>query len=141
MVLHQAASSQEYHRMPVARIKIVSYRDLTVWQRAMDLADVAYELTKSFPKDERFGLTSQVQRSAVSIPSNIAEGHGRDHLGEYLHHLSIANGSLMELETQLTIAARRNYVGNADIQRGLDLSGDVGRLLASLVRALKAGRP
>jgi four helix bundle protein len=127
--------------MPVARIKIVSYRDLTVWQRAMDLADVAYELTKSFPKDERFGLTSQVQRSAVSIPSNIAEGHGRDHLGEYLHHLSIANGSLMELETQLTIAARRNYVGNADIQRGLDLSGDVGRLLASLVRALKAGRP
>jgi len=119
----------------------MSYRDLTVWQRAMDLADVAYEMTKSFPRDERFGLTSQLQRSAVSIPSNIAEGHGRDHLGEYLHHLSIANGSLMELETQLTIAARRNYVGNADTQRGLDLSGDVGRLLAGLVRALKARRP
>jgi four helix bundle protein len=131
----------QYHRMATGRSKIGSYRDLIVWQRAMDLADVAYDLTKSFPKDERFGLISQVQRSAVSIPSNIAEGHGRKHLGEYLHHLSIANGSLMELETQLTIASRRDYISSADVQHGFNLSGDVGRLLAGLIRALKARRP
>ncbi|MDP3910085.1 MAG: four helix bundle protein [Gemmatimonadales bacterium] len=118
--------------------KIRSYRDLTVWQRAMDLADMTYEFAKRFPRDERFALTSQVQRAAVSIPSNIAEGHGREHLREYLHHLSIANGSLMELETQVAIALRRGYVDSAEAQRCLDLSGDVGRLLAGLVRALKA---
>jgi four helix bundle protein len=123
------------------RRKILSYRDLTVWQRAMDLTDLAYDVSKTFPKDERFALTSQLQRSAVSIPSNIAEGHGREHLREYLHHLSIANGSLMELETQVAIAFRRNYVDNAGAQRCFDLSGDVGRLLAGLVRALKARLP
>jgi four helix bundle protein len=119
------------------RRKVSSYRDLTVWQRSMDLADVVHEITRSFPKDERFGLTSQIERSAASIPSNIAEGHGRSHLREYLHHLSMARGSLMELETQLTIAARRQYVSVADQQRAFDLSGDVGRLLGGLVRALK----
>ena len=107
----------------------------------MDLADFAHELTKSFPRDERFSLTVQVQRSAVSIPSNIAEGHGRRHLGEYLHHLSIAKGSLMELETQFMIAFRRHYIDQGTLDRGLDLSGDVGRLLAGLVRALRARQP
>jgi len=127
--------------MTVARTRVLSYRDLIVWQRAMDLTDFAYEVTKSFPKDERFALTSQMQRCAVSIPSNIAEGHGRQHLGEYLHHLSIANGSLMELETQFVIASRRHYTDQAALEHGLNLSGDVGRLLAGLVRALKARRP
>src|SRR2546425_13305892 len=116
-------SPGEYQRMTYPRGKVLSYRDLTVWQRAMDLADIAYAITKSCPKEERFGLTSQLQRCAVSIPSNIAEGHGRKHLGEYLHHLSIANGSLMELETQLMIASRRDYVTSADLQRGFNLSG------------------
>ena len=127
--------------MTTVHRKVTSYRDLTVWERAMDLANLAYDITKSFPKDERFGLTSQLQRAAVSIPSNIAEGQGREHLGEYLHHLSIANGSLMELETQLTIASRRDYVAAEDLQRALNLSGDVGRLLSGLVRALKAHIP
>ena len=107
----------------------------------MDLTDLAYEVTKKFPKDERFALTSQLQRSAVSVSSNIAEGHGRHHLREYLHHLSIANGSLMELETQVAVAFRRRYIGSAEAQRCFDLSGDVGRLLAGLVRALKARLP
>ncbi|OLC86957.1 MAG: hypothetical protein AUG85_02970 [Gemmatimonadetes bacterium 13_1_20CM_4_66_11] len=107
----------------------------------MELTDFAYEVTKSFPRDERFALTSQMQRSSASIPSNIAEGHGRQHLGEYLHHLSIANGSLMELETQFLIASRRHYIDQAALEHGLNLSGDVGRLLAGLVRALKARRP
>ena len=127
--------------MSATRARVLSYRDLIVWQRAMDLTDVAYDATRSFPRDERFALTSQLQRSAVSIPSNIAEGHGRRHLGEYLHHLSIANGSLMELETQFVIASRRRYIDQAALEHGLNLSGDVGRLLAGLVRALKARSP
>jgi four helix bundle protein len=127
--------------MTVSRHPVLSYRDLIVWQRSMDLTDFVYGVTKLFPRDERFALTAQLQRSAVSIPSNVAEGHGRRHLGEYLHHLSIANGSLMELETQLMIAFRRCYIDQAILERGLDLSGDVGRLLAGLVRALRARRP
>ncbi|HXG98090.1 MAG TPA: four helix bundle protein [Gemmatimonadales bacterium] len=126
--------------MIVPHAKVTSYRDLTVWQRGMDLVDVIYEITKTFPKEERFGLAAQLQRCAVSIPSNIAEGHGRDHLGEYIHHLGIANGSLMELETQVLIATRRSYVRDAEADRILALSRIVGRLLAGLVRALKARR-
>src|SRR5256885_15057101 len=126
--------------MVVTHAKVTSDRDLTVWQRAMELVDAIYEITKTFPKDERFGLTSQLQRCAVSIPSNIAEGHGRDHLGEYIHHLGIANGSLMELETQILIATSRSYVRNREADRVLALSRIVGRLLAGLVRALKTRR-
>jgi four helix bundle protein len=127
--------------MSPERKKVTSYRDLIVWQRAIDLADAVDHLTKSFPRDERFGLTNQMQRSAASIPSNIAEGHGRTHLREYLHHLSIARGSLMELETQLVLAARRQYVSLEDQQRAFDLTGDVGRLLAGLIRALRGKLP
>lgn len=123
-----------------ASCRISSYRDLLVWQRAVDLVEIAYRVSRPFPSDERFGLTSQLRRAAVSVPSNIAEGHGRDHLGDYLHHLSIANGSLMEFETQLAIAARLRYVTPDEEQRALDLSGDVGRMLAGLARALKARR-
>jgi four helix bundle protein len=118
-----------------------TYRDLVVWQRAIDLVDVAYRLSRTFPAPERFGLTGQLRRAAVSIPSNIAEGHGREHLGEYLHHLSIPNGSLMELETQVVIAGRMGYVTAEHQQQALDLSGDVGRMLSGLIRALKARRP
>jgi len=120
--------------------KVRSYRDLVVWQRAIDLVDAAYRLSRTFPLEERFGLTSQLRRAAVSVPSNIAEGHGREHLGEYLHHLSIANGSLMEFETQVVIAGRMAYVTPETQQRTLDLSGDVGRMLAGLVRALRTRR-
>ena len=107
----------------------------------MDLVDLAYEVTKAFPRDERFGLTAQLQRCAVSVPSNIAEGHGREHLREYVHHLSMANGSLMELETQVLIASRRLYITTGEVEPVLDLCRVVGRLLAGLVRALKARIP
>ena len=120
---------------------IRSYRDLVVWQRALELVEVSYRLSRNFPSAERFGLTSQLRRAVVSIPSNIAEGHGREHLGDYLHHLSMANGSLMEFETQLLIAGRMGYVTLETQQRTLDLSGDIGRMLAGLIRALKARRP
>ncbi len=81
-----------------------NYRDLIAWQKAMDLIEQVYRATASFPKEEVYGLTSQARRSAVSIPSNIAEGQGRRTTGEFLHQLSVAHGSLRELETQILIA-------------------------------------
>lgn len=106
----------------------------------MDLVVESYRVSKSFPKEEIYGLTAQFRRAAVSIPSNIAEGHGRKHLGDYLHQLSIANGSLMEMETQLMIAGRLKYISEADQQAFLRQSADVGRMLAGLIAALKARR-
>jgi four helix bundle protein len=113
------------------------YRDLLVWGRAMELVVGAYRLTDSFPEEERYGLTQQLRRAAVSVPSNIAEGHGRDHLGDYLRHLSIANGSLMELETQVLIAGRRGYLQKEEEGRVLNLAGEVGKMLSGLTQALK----
>ncbi len=85
---------------------IQDYRDLRGWQAGMDLVEQVYRLTNAFPDRENYGLAAQVQRAAVSIPSNIAEGHAREHTGEYLQHLSIARGSLAEVQTQLEIASR-----------------------------------
>ena len=117
-----------------------SYRDLEVWQRATDLVIECYRLANRFPKNELYGLTSQIQRAAISIPANIAEGHGRDHLGDYLHHLSVANGSLMELETHLLIAARLSYLDEGDSKPVLSRTAEVGRMLAGLARALRKKR-
>lgn len=126
-------------RMATAtRGRISSFRDLLVWQRSIDLVEQAYRVSRAFPSDERFGLTSQLRRAAVSVSSNIAEGHGRRHLAEYLQHLAIAKGSLTELETQLIIAERLAYMTHENLQPVLDLSGDVGRLLGGLIRALRA---
>jgi len=113
------------------------YRDLLVWRRSVDLVLEVYEATENFPRREVYGLAAQMRRAAVSVPSNIAEGHGRDHLGDYLHHLSIANGSLMEVETQVVIAKRRGYFGSDLERRLLDCSAEVGRMLAGLTRSLK----
>jgi four helix bundle protein len=107
----------------------------------MDLVAEAYQLTERFPREERYGLVQQVKRSVVSIPSNIAEGHGRDHLGDYLRHLSVANGSLMELETQLLIAVRLGYIEQNDATKLFEGTAQVGQLLAGLVRALKRRIP
>ena len=89
---------------------VKSYRQLIVWQKAMELVKYIYDLTKKFPKEELYGLTSQIRRAAVSVPSNIAEGQGRDSTKEFLHHLSIAYGSLMETETQGLIAEMQCYI-------------------------------
>lgn len=113
------------------------YRELKVWQRSMDLVEESYRLTTTFPKHELYGLTSQLRRAAVSVAANIAEGHGRDHLREYLHFLSVANGSLMELETHLLIGRRMNYLLPDDEKSVLLCAAEVGRMLAGLVRALK----
>ena len=103
----------------------------------MDLVSERYKLTKLPAKAETFGLVSQIQRASVSVPANIAEGHGREHLGDYLHHLSVANGSLMELETHLLLANKLSYVQMSRVEPVLRLAAEVGRMLAGLTRSLK----
>lgn len=127
--------------MPQAQ-SIRSYRDLEVWQRSVDLAIEVYRGTGSFPATERYGLSAQLRRCVVSVPSNIAEGRGRATLADFLRHLSIANGSLMEVETQAIIATKLGYLSREPSEALLKHSGEVGRMLAGLVRALKrrAGR-
>ena len=119
------------------RPPVNGYRDLVVWQRAMDVVITAYRLTMTFPADVRYVLVQQVPRAAVSIPSNIAEGHGRNHLGDYLRHLSIARGSVMELETQLLIASRLGYLGKEHEDQVLADTAEVGRMLSGLRRILE----
>ena len=119
---------------------IKSYRDLLVWQKAMDLVADSYELSAKLPKTVTYGLASQIQRAAVSIPANIAEGHGREHLGDDLHHLSVANGSLMELETHLLLATRLSYVAEKEVERLLEKTGEVSRMLSGLSKSLKNSR-
>jgi four helix bundle protein len=118
-------------------MSIQSYRDLIVWQKAMDVVIDCYHATESFPKSEVYGLAGQLQRAAVSVPANIAEGHGRHHLNEYLHHLSFANGSLMEVETHLQIAARLTYLDQERLDQLLASTAEVGRLLNGLTNSLR----
>src|ERR1041385_7176119 len=117
-------------------MKLKSFRALRVWQAAMDLVEHIYRLTQNFPKSELYGLTSQLQRAAVSVPSNIAEGHTREHSKEYLHHLSIAQASLAELETQLEIATRLKYLSPESLQQTLAQVTALGRQLYALRNAL-----
>lgn len=113
-----------------------SFRELRVWQAAMNLVEKVYRLTRRFPKHETYGLASQIQRAAVSIPSNIAEGHTREHIREYLHHLSIAQGSLAELETQVEIATRLKYVQPEQLEGVLSDVNSLGRQLYALRNSL-----
>ena len=113
------------------------YRDLTAWQKAMDLVDAVYTLTGDWPRSEIYGLTSQIRRAIVSVPANIAEGQGRRGKKEFLHHLSIANGSLREVETHLLIALRRDWLGSDACERLLSATAEVGRLLNGLMRSLR----
>ncbi len=106
-----------------------SYHDLNVWQLSMDLAERVYVLTASFPKEETYGLTSQLRRAASSIPAKIAEGYGRDSLREYLHHLSIAIGSLCEVETFLQLSARLCNGDKPTIQNVIETYNEEGRML------------
>lgn len=120
--------------------KVRSYQDLRVWQLGMDLVVVAHSLAKSLPSFERYGLASQIRRASVSIPANIAEGHGRDHLGDYLRMLSIAKGSLTELETELMIAVRLGYTSSETILPVLKQTAELGRMLTGLSRSLQRRR-
>lgn len=116
--------------------RIDSYRDLVVWQQAMDLAVAVYETTRTWPKDELYGLTSQARRAATSVPANIAEGYGRENVGSYQQFLRIAQGSLKELETHLLIAQRIGIASRDGIGPLLISSESVGKLLQLLIRKL-----
>ncbi len=120
-----------------ARLAIRSYRDLQVWQKAIALVVESYSVARLLPKNENYGLIGQMQRAAVSIPANIAEGHGREHLGDYVRHLSIANGSLMELETHFLIAMELAYVTREQTATAMSMASEVGRMLTGLTRKLR----
>src|SRR6266487_4792054 len=113
------------------------YRDLVVWQDSMNLVVGIYRTTATFPKDERFSLVSQLRRAAVSVPSNIAEGQGRSRTGDYLRHLSVAVGSLSEVETQVQIARRLEYITAEDQSRLLESCNAIAKMLGGLVRSLR----
>jgi four helix bundle protein len=116
--------------------QIKKYRDLVVWQRAVELAEWIYRETRHFPKEEIYGLTSQMRRAAVSIASNIAEGHGRNSKGEYKQFLGIALGSLAELETQIILAARFGYIEVHTSELILFKCEEVSKMLNGLKKAL-----
>jgi four helix bundle protein len=116
---------------------IKAYRDLRVWQISMDLVEEVYKQTASFPPEERYGLTSQIRRSGVSVPSNIAEGHARSYTGEYIKHLAISLGSLAEMETQLEIAKRLGFLDDKTFKDMLNITQPLGKQLNSLRSALE----
>ena len=118
-------------------MSVTCYRDLNVWQKAMDLVVICYRVCEQFPRTEMYGLCSQLQRAAVSVPANIAEGHGRQSTREYLHHVSISYGSLMELETHVAIAQRLGYISENSTKPLFDLTREVGRMLNGLMQSLR----
>ena len=114
-----------------------SFRDLIVWQRAMQLTISIYRLTQGFPREEMYGLTSQIRRSAVSIPSNIAEGHGRLNTGEYRQFLGISRGSNFELQTQLEISRALEFGNTKLLDEAEGLSHEVGKMLYAILESIK----
>ena len=114
----------------------MKHTELVVWQKSIELVELVYRVSRKFPSDERFGLCTQIQRSSVSVPANIAEGHGRKSTKAYRNHLSIAHGSLMELETHITIARRLGYIAENEATDLLSMTGEIGRMLNGLQNSL-----
>ncbi len=117
--------------------KLMLYRDLIVWQKAMELVKATYLLVKKLPKEESYALSNQMRRAAVSIPSNIAEGYGRKSKVEYSRFLDIARGSLFELETQIHIGIMLGFFTEEDVNVAFELSSEVGRILNSIIKKLE----
>jgi four helix bundle protein len=115
---------------------MAGYRDLLVWQSAMQMAEDVYRLTENLPKHEMYSLTSQLRCAAISVPSNIAEGHGRNSPKEFIHFLGIALGSLSELETQLLLAVRLNYFQEHQLTFVLKTSDETAKMLQGLKKSL-----
>lgn len=118
-------------------MKVKHYQELIVWQRAMDLVAEVYTTTRTLPREEIYGLTSQIRRAAVSIPSNIAEGQGRRTTPDFLRHLSIAYGSLLELETRILLGIRLRYLAQEKCRDLMNLTAEVGRMLNGLMSSLQ----
>ena len=117
-------------------MSVRNYRDLVAWQRAMEFVEAVYELSRQFPSDERFALTNQLRRAAVSVPSNIAEGEGRFSKADFNRFLSMALGSLREAETQVEIAIRLNYCDAAAARRSQELADETGKLIRGISKSL-----
>jgi four helix bundle protein len=114
-----------------------SYRDLIAWERAMQLVTDVYAASRLFPREELYGLTNQLRRAAVSVPSNIAEGQARFSRKEFHHFLSLARGSIVEIETQLIIATNLGYLSTSQSQKLLVKAGELGRILNGLIASIK----
>ena len=117
-------------------MEIKNYKDLTVWQKAMDLAVEIYKLIGKLPKEEMYALSNQMRRAAVSIPSNVAEGHTRKSTKEYINFLSIAQGSKSELETQLLLCNKLQYLDEEDTKCTFELLSEVGKMITTLTQKL-----
>jgi four helix bundle protein len=111
---------------------------LVVWEKAVQLCTATYLLTQKFPREEVYGLTNQLRRASVSIPSNIAEGYGRGTREQYKQFLSIAFGSYMELQTQLTIAVRLGFLGSSEFEKVEGLASEVGKMLSAILIKLRS---
>jgi len=122
------------------KIKVRNYKDLKVWKLGIEIVDSIYDLTRNFPAEERYGLASQMQRAAVAIPSNIAEGFARQHSKEYQQFCYIALGSCAELETQIVIAARRHYLADDFKTKLTDMIEHESRMLTNLIKSIKGKR-
>ncbi|MHC4180404.1 MAG: four helix bundle protein [Planctomycetota bacterium] len=116
---------------------VKDYRELIAWQKAMDLVEMVYRLTDGYPQGELYGLTSQMRRAAVSIPSNIAEGQGRSTTRDFLNFLSIATGPLKEVETQGLISRRLGFLDEPQTAQLLDLTTEVARVMSGLTNSLR----
>jgi four helix bundle protein len=127
--------------IPAAKARMTAtvrtYRDLLVWRKALDLADLCYHLTERFPREELFGLTAQIRRCATSVPANIAEGRGRRRTKEFLQFLRISHESLKEFETHFEIARRRGYLSVQEVNRVNLKSVEIGRMIGELRRRLR----
>jgi four helix bundle protein len=116
---------------------IQNYQDLIVWQKSMELVVLVYQLVKKLPKEEMYSLINQMRRAAVSIPSNIAEGHARHSIKEFIHFLKIAQGSKAELETQLLLCLKIEYLSDSDTVEIMRLSQEIGKMLTALIVKLR----
>jgi len=112
------------------------FRELIVWQKSIDLVEKVYQMTNSFPKEETYSLISQIRRSAISIPSNIAEGYGRKSTPDFIHFLHIARGSLYEFQTQLEISRRIKYITETELKLMFGICKEVEKMLNSLIKSL-----
>lgn len=121
-------------------MKSCNYKELVVWQKSMDLVIEVYDLITKLPSNEKYELSSQMRRAAVSIPSNIAEGHGRNSSQEFCHFLGIARGSACELETQLLVAKRINFLSENDVQKSEMLIDEILRMITAMIKKIQTER-
>ncbi len=131
---------EQSEKRSLRNVQVKTYRDLLVWQKSLILVTNIYKASKSSPKDETYGLTSQIRRCAVSIPSNIAEGYGRNSTSDYIRSLHIATGSLYELQTQLEICLNLQHLNKSNFDKLYESSREVERMLSSLTKKLNDKR-